>query len=271
MIDVRYGGQDGWPLAATLVESSSPRDMPLILLHGGGPDHHMFFPLARRLADLHPVVLPDVRGYGGSVCRDPARHTWDQYVDDVIALMDHLGTPRAILGGAGLGATVTLRCAVAHPARVHAAILISAEDIEDDAAKAREIVFLDAFAARVQADGIEAAWAPIVKDLAPLIATLVRDAIPRSDPASVAATAAIGHDRSFRSLRGLSGITAPTLLFRGMDWRHPPALASELAQLLPQGRLADVSLSADLLSAEDLAAAVSPAIRSFLRALPYPT
>ncbi|HET6343642.1 MAG TPA: alpha/beta hydrolase, partial [Myxococcota bacterium] len=34
--------------------------------------------------------------------------------------MDHLGIRRAVMDGAGLGATITLRTALAHPDRVRA-------------------------------------------------------------------------------------------------------------------------------------------------------
>ena len=77
---------------------------------------------------------------------------------------------------------------------------VSVEDIEDDEKKKAEIEFMDAFAERARTEGIEAAWAPILPHLAPIIGTLVREAIPRSDPASIAAAAAIGRDRSFRSV-----------------------------------------------------------------------
>lgn len=272
MTELTYRGSDGWPLFATVVERTGAMaeggGTPLVLLHGGGPDHQMFVPLARELADLHPVVLPDVRGYGRSVCPDPARHTWSQYAADVISLLDHLGARQAIVGGAGLGATIALRVAVADPARVRAMVLISVEDIEDDEKKAAETVFMDAFAARVQDEGIEGAWAPILPDLAPIIGALVREAIPRSDPASIAAAAAIGRDRSFRNASELAGITAPTLIFPGMDARHPATLAEELASLLPHGQLAPARLSADVRDAKDFAHAFAPAIRDFLSALP---
>ena len=243
MTELTYHGSDGWPLFATAVEttgSNGVRETPLVLLHGGGPDHRMFLPLARELADLHTVVLPDVRGYGRSVCADPLRHTWSQYADDVISLLDQIGAQRAIVGGAGLGSTIALRVAGAYPERVQAAVLVSVEDIEDDEKKRAEIAFMDAFADRARTEGIEAAWAPILPDLAPLIGTLVREAIPRSDPASIAAAAAIGRDRSFRSIDELAGITAPALIFPGMDERHPANLAEDLARLLPHGQLADV-------------------------------
>lgn len=268
MTALTYHARDGWPLFATVVERTGTlrdgEDIPLVLLHGGGPDHQMFVPLARELVDLQTVVLPDVRGYGRSICRDPARHTWSQYAGDVISLLDHLGAPRAIVGGAGLGTTIALRTAVAYPGRVHAMVLISVEDIEDDEKKAAEIAFMDAFAERARNEGIEAAWAPILPELAPLIGTLVRDAIPRSDPASIAAAAAIGRDRSFRSIDELAVIAAPALVFAGMDERHPAKLAEDLANLLSQGQLAPVRLSGDVRDAEGFARAFAPAIRRFL-------
>ena len=83
----------------------------LVLLHGGGPDHYSLEPLARQLADRHEIVLPDIRGYGRSVYADPERHTWNQYAADVIALLDRLGVDRAVVGGVGLGTTITFRTA----------------------------------------------------------------------------------------------------------------------------------------------------------------
>lgn len=270
MTESTYRGNDGCPLYATIIErTDEPSEAGdkgvLVLLHGGGPDHHMLMPLGRDLADLVTVVLPDVRGYGRSICTDSARHTWAQYADDVVALLDDLGVRRAIVGGAGLGATITLRAALAYPERIQAAVLISIEDIEDDERKAAEIEFMDAFAARVRSEGIQAAWAPILKDLAPVIGVLVREAIPRSDPASIAAAASIGRDRSFHSVDELAAIAIPTLIIPGMDERHPTALAEALARILPYGQLAPVRLSADVQSAEDFARAFAATIREFLR------
>jgi 3-oxoadipate enol-lactonase len=276
MAEYSYRGSDGCTLYANAVSSA---DRPatidegpvIVLLHGGGPDHHSLVPLARQLADLYPVILPDVRGYGRSVCTDSACHTWTQYADDLIALLDHIGVHRAILGGAGLGTTITLRTALAYPDRVQALVLISVEDIEDDQAKEAEIAFMDAFAARVRTEGIEAAWKPILEDLPPIIGAMVRDAIPRSDPTSIAAAAAIGHDRSFRSVDELAAIDAPTLIIPGIDWRHPKALAEDLARILPRGRLAPVTVSADLHTADDFARAFAPTIRDFLTTTALPT
>lgn len=260
MEEITYRAADGCTLHATVTGEGSG----LVLMHAGGPDHKSMVPLAERLADRFMVVLPDLRGYGRSVCTDPARHTWAQYVEDVVRLLDHIGLSSAVLGGAGLGSTITLRTAAAHPDRVRAAVLIGVEDIEDDEAKEAEIRFLDAFAARVESEGIEAGWEPILTGFPPVVGDMVRDAIPRSDPASIVAAAAIGHDRSFRSVDELTVITAPTLVFPGTDARHPTALAEEAADVLPHGQLATVPIGDDLHTAVDLARATAPAIREFL-------
>lgn len=262
---IRFRGRDGWPLHAAQVEPSQSADQPpLVLLHGGGPDHESLLPLARLLARDRPIILPDVRGYGLSVCDDPSRHTWRQYSDDVAALLDHLGCPKAVLGGAGLGATISLRVALAYPDRVGALVLISVEDIEDDAAKQAEIEFMDAFAQRVRKQGIDAAWAPILPELAPVIGAMVRDAIPRSHPGSIAAAAAIGRDRSFRNLEELAAIAVPTLVFPGIDFRHPVELAHRLATTLPLGQRGEASFSPETVTTEQFAQAFAPPIGKFL-------
>jgi 3-oxoadipate enol-lactonase len=267
--DVTYRGRDGCDLRATVVQddrecfSTSPMDI-VVLLHGGGPDHHSLIPLARQLVAVRTVVLPDIRGYGRSICADPRCHTWARYAEDVIALLDHLNVERAVVGGAGLGGTIALRAALAFPTRVEGLVVISVEDIEDDEAKAAEIAFMEAFADRVRKAGIEAAWEPILKDLPPIIGAMVREAIPRSNADSIAAAAAIGYDRSFRDVNELAVVNVPTLIIPGVDWRHPRALAEQLARIMLSAHLATVEMSADLKTTDDFAHTFGPAIRSFL-------
>ena len=269
MAELEYRGADGCPLFAfgtqpfdDLADGNSP---VLVMMHGGGPDHRSLIPLAKLLANEAAVILPDIRGYGRSRCRDSKRHTWQQYADDLVALLDHIQVQDAVIGGAGLGTTISLRTATAYPVRVAGLVLISVEDIEDDEAKAAEIAFMDAFAERVRTRGVEAGWQPILPNLSPIIGAMVREAMGDADPASVAAAAAIGHDRAFRSVEELLVVDAPTLLFAGADWRHPAALAHKLAQLLPRGRLGEASMSDELRTTEDFARAFAPEIGAFIR------
>lgn len=256
-------------LYATSVESkraypTTSYRPPVILLHGGGPDHESLIPLAKALTKNNTVILPDIRGYGRFVCTDPFEHTWAQYAEDVIGLMNAISTSTAIVGGAGLGSTISLRAALAYTDRIEALVLISAEDIEDDEAKAKEVVFMEQFAKRVREDGIEKAWEPILVDLSPVIRSMVTEAIPRSNPESIAAAASIGYDRSFRSIQELSSILVPTLLIPGMDWRHPEELARKLLQIIPKSVLASLKLSTEVKTKTDFAMAFENIINNFL-------
>lgn len=251
---------DAWPIRVDVIGDGEL----VIMLHGGGPDHHSMRPLGERLARGYRVALPDIRGYGASTCRDPALHRWDRYVADVIALMTALDAPWAYLVGAGMGGTVALRTSLSHPDRVRAAVIISAEAIEDEAAKAADTELMDRFAERVRTQGLQAGWDLFLPHLQPLIVNLVVEALPRTDPESAAAAAAIGHDRAFTHVGELAGIQTPTLIIAGDDARHPTDTAHALADALPHGILAEVTMSASLLSAEDMARAFTPAIERFL-------
>src|SRR5262249_11354645 len=54
---------------------------------------------------------------------EPSDLSFDIFGDDVIALLDHLGLRRAILGGISMGAAVALNVAVRYPERVDGLVL----------------------------------------------------------------------------------------------------------------------------------------------------
>ncbi|MDA2894345.1 alpha/beta hydrolase [Mycolicibacterium sp. BiH015] len=259
---VLHVGDDGWPVMGEVIGAG---DL-VVMLHGGGPDHHSMRPPAESLADRYCVALPDIRGYGASRCPDPSLHRWDQYVADVIAIVHALGATSAHLVGAGLGGTVVLRTCLESPGIARSAVAISAEAIENDGDKAADTDLMDQFAQRARFSGLAAACELFFPHLQPLIANPVRDALPRSNAESAAAAAAIGHDRAFATADELQSIDTPTLVIAGDDTRHPTNVARTVAELLPRGALADVVMSARLLNAEDMARAFAPAIGEFLAA-----
>ncbi|MFE7775515.1 alpha/beta fold hydrolase [Streptomyces sp. NPDC057445] len=254
-----YQGSDGCSLHAAALG----RGPAVILLHGEGSDHHSLVPLARRLAESYSVVLPDIRGYGRSVCTDPARHTWAQYVDDVAALLSHLGLQEVALGGVGMGGTVTLRAAAAYPQHILAGVVIGAEDV-DAGVRDGEAARTDSCAAHFRHNGTDSARKSVPPDLAPVTGNPVRDALSRSDPASIAAACAIRRDRAFTSIADFADIPVPTLIIPGSGHRRRAALAEEIARTLPHGHLAGVTVSADLCTADDLAQRMAPALWAFL-------
>lgn len=265
MKELYYFGSDGSPLFAGLLESklAIPKST-IILLHGGGPDHKSMLPLGELLKSEYRVILPDLRGYGRSICRDKKCYTWKQYSEDLISLIDHIDACSVILIGAGIGTTISLKAALNFPERIHGLILISIEDIEDDAGKELEVKLLESFSADVEAHGIQAAWTPLLCNLSPVIGDMVRDAIPRSDASSIAAAASIVYDRAFKGFEELKDITIPTLVIPGNDHRHPSFLAERIAKLLVNGHLSEVPFSNNIKTIGDFTNTFVLPIKEFL-------
>lgn len=94
----------------------------LILLHGYPQNGMCWARVAPAFTDRFRVIVPDLRGYGGSDAPpDDAGHTTyakRQMARDIVALMDHLGVARAHVLGHDRGARVSYRLALDHPARV---------------------------------------------------------------------------------------------------------------------------------------------------------
>ncbi len=102
---------------------SGPR--VVVLLHGLLMDGRMFVKLAPELAARgYRVLTVDLPGHGDAgVVRDMTAHSMTLYGQDVIALLDHLDIPQAVVGGTSLGANVSLEVAVAAPDRVRALLV----------------------------------------------------------------------------------------------------------------------------------------------------
>ena len=111
--DFEYGGH-------RLAYETVGEGMPFVLLHGILLDSHINRDLATRIAvEGYRVIMLDLLGHGRSdKSTDPKDHRCDFYADQVIALLDHLGIERAMLGGVSLGCIVSLHAAVKAPQRV---------------------------------------------------------------------------------------------------------------------------------------------------------
>ncbi|HVV10600.1 alpha/beta fold hydrolase [Amycolatopsis sp.] len=91
----------------------------VVLTHGIMFTRRMHAPLARELAGAgFRVITLDLLGHGES---DRPTESWRYSIPafgvQVLALLDHLGIERAVLGGTSLGANVSLEIAVAAPER----------------------------------------------------------------------------------------------------------------------------------------------------------
>ena len=87
---------------------------PLVLLHAGFLDHHMWDDQIPALAARHRVIAPDARGHGRSAMAGaPYRLT-----DELAELLHHLDTGPVVLVGVSMGASVAVDTALEHPEMV---------------------------------------------------------------------------------------------------------------------------------------------------------
>jgi 3-oxoadipate enol-lactonase len=259
--EITFRGEDDCKLFALAVGTGPP----LVLLHGGGPDHQSLIPLAMALAGRATVILPDVRGYGRSICREPERHTWESYADDVLALLDHLGLERAHVGGAGMGSGIAVRVGLSWPARIAGLVLISPEHRGEERPSARMVARQEEMADRILTDGLEAAWEEWLPMMPEAMAAMVRDAFPRTDPRSqAAALRAIASQEPFESLEEIRALTMPTLVIPGGDPNHPPELGERYRALLARPIISTVDMWTGSTDAAGFATRVAPAIKHFL-------
>lgn len=95
---------------------------PLVLAHGGASNHISWFRQVVEFREHYSVVTYDQRGFGFS---EENGDFSVSAVDDLRALLDHLGYERVALMGQSLGGAVVAGFASRYPERVHALVLSS--------------------------------------------------------------------------------------------------------------------------------------------------
>lgn len=116
-------------LRINFIETGAKHGRPVLLLHGWPDDATTWDGVSERLAghDLR-LIAPYLRGYGGSVFRNPdAMRTANGGIlaMDAIALMDGLGIDTFSVAGHDWGSNVAEGLAVGWPARVQKMALLS--------------------------------------------------------------------------------------------------------------------------------------------------
>jgi pimeloyl-ACP methyl ester carboxylesterase len=216
-------------------------DRVLVYLHGLLLDADLNRALAASLAERgHRVVLLDLLGHGRS--DRPTRATdyrIDSYAEQVVALLDHLEVPRAVLGGVSLGANVSLMAAAVHPERVTGLVLEMPvlEWAVPAAALAFTPIVLAAHYARPVVAAVAGVAARLPRTPFPPLNSVVRSAsLPPEVLAAVMHGVLVGPVGPTQEQR--ERIEAPTLVIgHGRDLIHPFNDADNLARDLPAGEL----------------------------------
>ena len=94
----------------------------VVMLHGGMANHLAALPFIARwpngIASLRLISAGAVNPWHGRPL------TFDQLVDDIELLFNHLGVRQAVVGGVSSGCGVALRFALRHPGRTLGLVLV---------------------------------------------------------------------------------------------------------------------------------------------------
>ncbi|MEV5960089.1 alpha/beta hydrolase [Streptomyces sp. NPDC051987] len=239
---------------------------PVVLVHAGVADHHMWDAVVPSLREEHTVIRYDLRGFGESGApTGPFRET-----DDLCRLLDHLGHERVRLVGASWGGRVALDFTLTHPERVHSLAMLaapwprypwSAEMIAYDEAETAALDAGDLEAAvRVNLDmwlrGPARDWDDVADGLAerlsgPLRTSLVNQAV-------------VGEHSQGPATGDLAAVSVPTLVGVGkLDVTDFQDIARRYASAIPDATLVEFATAAHLI-ALDAPAELAAVLRPFL-------
>jgi 3-oxoadipate enol-lactonase len=224
-------------------ETHGAGEQTVVFAHGAGGNHLSWWNQVPVFAERYRVVTFDHRAFGQS--RDVDGRGAAAYVDDLEALLAHLGIERPILVAQSMGGRAcmgyTLRCPENVRALVMADTVLGIRDIVterlDDATRA------GIEATRQQRTATNAptsTWAlgPVFRQRDPVGAFLyqeIADLNPPRDPAFLAAP------EPPVSVEELAALTVPILWLVGdLDQLMPPAMMRIAHRLTPSSRLAVV-------------------------------
>jgi pimeloyl-ACP methyl ester carboxylesterase len=111
--------------AVTIAGDRGGDGEPLVLVHGFTGSRLDWVDVIDELRGANDVIRFDHRGHGESTnSGDEASYSIDALTSDLAAVVDELGVDRFHLLGHSLGGIVSMRFAIAHPARVRSLILM---------------------------------------------------------------------------------------------------------------------------------------------------
>lgn len=213
---------------------------PIVMLHGGMADHRAARPLVATLASRRRVITPDLRASGRSFFGGTL--TFDQLADDLATLLDHLGEPRAVIGGVSSGSGVAVRFVLRHAGRSAGLVVVhpvyAGSRLGYTDAQRQTFTGMDAVASRALDEGVQV-LEQLYADLPEPVHAKALEMIEGFDAASVVATSRFiaSGAQPFATPEDLGSVAVPALLVQGDDPLHPPEISKLYAEHLPDRRV----------------------------------
>jgi 3-oxoadipate enol-lactonase len=236
----------------------------LLLIHAFPLSGAMWRPQVEALQGQYRLIVPDLRGFGGSDA-PPGLYSMDEQADDLAALLDHLRVAQAVVCGLSMGGYIAMAFMRRHAARASALILADTKAGADgDEARAGR----EANARLAETEGAAAIADKMIPALvAPTAGQELRDELRSiilvNSPEGIAG-ALRGMAQRPDSAESLRAVAVPTLVIVGeLDTLTPPAEASAITMAIAGSNLAMLP-GVGHISNLEASAAFTTAMRVFL-------
>ena len=252
------------------VERGLPQGLPVIFIHGFPFNHTMWDPQMMALPQEIRAIAFDIRGHGTSDVGD-GQYFLEYFVDDLFALMDHLGIDSAALCGLSMGGYIALRAIQREPKRVRALVLADTRSESDSnegkvkrATQAKMVrgKGVDAFAEEF----VKAVLTPDTLATNPAVVQKVRTMITTNSPTAIAGTLLALATRT-DTTDALAAITVPTLVVVGQNDVITPLDAARALHSRITGSDLEIIPGAAHMSNLENAGAFNAALLKFLKRL----
>jgi pimeloyl-ACP methyl ester carboxylesterase len=233
---------------------------PLVLLHAFPLSADMWAPQIGSLPPGWRLIAPDLRGFRGVASpADPSPVgpvTMDDYARDVLALLDHLRIPEAVVGGLSMGGYVTFAVCRLAPERVRGVLLANTRpqaDTDEGRAQRRQMI---ALVAREGAAGVAREMAPkllgrTTQRERPEVTARVRALIEANSTDAISSAIGALMTRP-DSTPMLESMRAPAIVVVGMEDMLIPREAADLMfDTLPNARLSVIARAGHLSNLEE--------------------
>ncbi len=214
---------------------------PVVFIHGFPFSHEMWEEQIKLLADTHRVIAYDVRGHGKSQLGD-GHLLIDFLVDDLFALMDHLGIQSANIVCLSMGGYIALRGVEREPERFLSLVLSNTKSESDtNEAKTKRAGAIRT----IRNDGVKAFADNFLKsifaqdsfDKRPEAVRKIRTTIENTSPDTLCSTLIALAART-DTTETLTKINVPTLILVGKnDQLTPPAAAQGMANRIRDAQI----------------------------------
>jgi 3-oxoadipate enol-lactonase len=205
-----------------------PTAVPLVLVHGHPFDHTMWNPQLAAFSATRRVLAPDLRGYGTAAPSSPEVTRFEQFAQDIAALLDEREVETCVLAGLSMGGQVVMDFYRRFPTRVRGLVLA---DTFPAAETPEGVRTRHAMADRLLAQGMRGYADEVLEKMvaphaSPEVKAHVHRMMTATRPESAAAALRARAARpDYRDL--LTRVTVPALVVVGADDTYTPVPDAE--------------------------------------------